>query len=347
MRKRNDNSKIPQSTATQRGELRTARFSDLRDVARREARPIGYAGTLRVAQQQAALLLTGHGAVAPVPIEIISGLRQLRVEFVDDQHLPSASFWDVLTRRWVIQVSSSLELAQRRVAIAREFKRILDHPDATIGVDEFVEHLLVPGALLHEAIEAGHTTPTMLSEYFKVPEPVITQRLRGSGLGPGIHARAHLDTQALADRPQMNMEGAAQESEPQFPTGVLFLSIETPSAADKAAGSEEPIAIGIQRDIGHRLAVDRGIGIVKEFVEVGIPAASLRRRPVLRRALAYLETHPGISYVVVPGPVPPISTRAHAELMVSHLKRLRLRVVLSDQTIATAPELSPEPGVLA
>ncbi|MGW4366303.1 recombinase family protein [Nocardia takedensis] len=116
---------------------------------------------------------------------------------------------------------------------------------------------------------------------------------------------------------------------PTFPAAVLFLSIATTSDADRAAGGE-PIRIGVQRSTGHQEALNRGIGVVKEFVEIGTPATSLRRRPVLRRLLAYLQNHPDIHYVIFPAPHRFAHTDEHAYLLRNHFRRLDVRILIAE-----------------
>ncbi|MDO3645655.1 recombinase family protein [Nocardia mangyaensis] len=115
---------------------------------------------------------------------------------------------------------------------------------------------------------------------------------------------------------------------PLFPPAVLFLSIASTNQADLAAGGE-PIRIGVQRQVGHRTALQHGIGIVKEFIEIGAPATSLRRRPTLRRLIAYLKHHPDVRYVIFPGPQRFAKTRAHAELLRGHFQSLNVLVLLA------------------
>lgn len=119
-----------------------------------------------------------------------------------------------------------------------------------------------------------------------------------------------------------------------FVPAVLFLSIAATTVADQAAGGGEPIKIGLQREAGHRVAMRHGVGIIKEFIEIGAPATSLRRRPAVRRLLTYLTKHPDIRYVIVPAPHRFARTAAHARLLRGHLQRLGVRILLE----------APDPG---
>lgn len=158
----------------------------------------GRAGTSvdakRIARQQAALLLSGYpDTSAAIPIEIITNRRDIGVEYVSDQRRPSAGFWDTTTKQWVIQVATTINLKQQRLAIAREFKHILDYrssdahpasncPWATVAADEFAAHLLVPELRLRDALQGGITTIDELSDNFAVPQLLIRQRLTDTGL---------------------------------------------------------------------------------------------------------------------------------------------------------------------
>jgi DNA invertase Pin-like site-specific DNA recombinase len=113
-----------------------------------------------------------------------------------------------------------------------------------------------------------------------------------------------------------------------FPPAVLFLSIAAASPADRLVGGE-PIMIQLQREAGQRMATKHGVGVVKEFVEIGAPAISLRRRPVLRRLLAYLKNHPDVRYVIFPGVHRIARSSAHAELLRNHFDRLQVRIILT------------------
>ncbi len=79
---------------------------------------------------------------------------------------------------------------------------------------------------------------------------------------------------------------------------VLFLSMARARPGQK---SNEPIAIGAQRDLGHGRAHAMNADIVGEFVEMGAAATRWQTRPVVNELLDYLDEHPTIRYVVFPG----------------------------------------------
>lgn len=116
--------------------------------------------------------------------------------------------------------------------------------------------------------------------------------------------------------------------EQTFAPGVLFLSVAGYSAADTAAGGQEPIKLELQREAGYRTALERGIGIVKEFAEIGPSATALRNRPTMRQLFRYLREHPEISHVIFPGVYRFAGTREHATLLKQHFRNLKVRVLL-------------------
>ncbi|MEV0707392.1 recombinase family protein [Nocardia aurea] len=131
------------------------------------------------------------------------------------------------------------------------------------------------------------------------------------------------------------------DADAAFQVAVLFLSVADISEADRSAGGE-PIKIGLQRETAYRTAIRYGVGVVKEFVEIGAPATSLRRRPVLRRLLSYLKSHPDIRYVVFPGENRFARTVAHAELLRRHFCQLGVCVVHANWFGSVTPLLGKE-----
>ncbi|WP_425300873.1 ImmA/IrrE family metallo-endopeptidase [Nocardia wallacei] len=155
--------------------------------------------SLRVAIQQANAVTRAQQSLKLIPIELISGLRRVRVEYSRDQQIPRASFWDVITRQWVIQLRMTDTWKHHRFNIAHEFKHIIDHGRETSlypgessicaacrseeAADHFAKHFLVPDRLLRRAQRAGHTNVDMLADFFGVPEEVMAERLDRSPLG--------------------------------------------------------------------------------------------------------------------------------------------------------------------
>ncbi|WP_169811400.1 recombinase family protein [Nocardia anaemiae] len=119
-----------------------------------------------------------------------------------------------------------------------------------------------------------------------------------------------------------------------FTPAVLFLSVAARSKADQAAGGE-PISIQRQRNTGLRIADERQVGVVKEFVEVGTPATSLRQRPVLRRMLAYLERHPDVRTAIFPGLHRFSRNFESGQHLYNRLHKLGIDVILASGDIST------------
>ncbi|MBF6185036.1 hypothetical protein IU482_07295 [Nocardia farcinica] len=119
------------------------------------------------------------------------------------------------------------------------------------------------------------------------------------------------------------------EAEVAFAPAVLFLSTDAGPETTATIGGE-PIKIHVQREAGHRLAIQRGLGVVKEFVELGVATTSLRGRPVLRRMIAYLERHPDVRWAIVPGALP--HDMAGIERIQRQLERLKVATVVQPTT---------------
>ncbi|WP_425303470.1 recombinase family protein [Nocardia wallacei] len=128
-------------------------------------------------------------------------------------------------------------------------------------------------------------------------------------------------------RPKSSISNA-QDAGDLFTPAALFLSTAARSRADIAIGGE-PIAIQVQREAGLRIASQHNLGIVKEFVEIGAPATSLRRRPTLRRMLAYLERHPDVRSAIFPGPHRFSRNVTTAEQLRNRFQQLGVEVILA------------------
>ncbi|WP_174186424.1 ImmA/IrrE family metallo-endopeptidase [Nocardia barduliensis] len=168
--------------------------------------PISVTRSLRLARQQADSLLHTHSGTDPVPIDLITESPRIRVEYALDQQMPRASFWDMTSRQWVIQLRLADGWKHQRFHIAHEFKHILDHGheltlypssavscgacDAERVADYFARYLLVPDRALQRAWRTGLTTISELADHFTVADDVIQERLRDIGYD---HS-AHLDT---------------------------------------------------------------------------------------------------------------------------------------------------------
>ncbi|MGV9676423.1 recombinase family protein [Nocardia sp. NPDC003482] len=112
-----------------------------------------------------------------------------------------------------------------------------------------------------------------------------------------------------------------------FPAAVLFLSIA--SASSPTSSSGEPLAIQAQREAGHHKASALGVGVVKEFIEIGAPATSLRQRPTLRAMLDYLTTHPEVRTALFPSPGRFARSLAHTQQLLDTFESLSVAVIFS------------------
>lgn len=97
----------------------------LRDVV--PLRPLTAAEALRIAEQQATLLLDlSNVASPPVPETVISTLPRIQVERVTPSFASGATQWS--RGRWLIVLAGSEPVTRQRFTLAHEFKHILDHP---------------------------------------------------------------------------------------------------------------------------------------------------------------------------------------------------------------------------
>lgn len=164
-----------------------------------------YLSALTIAKQQAAIVHTWHlpaRQLFPISEMVFTTLPRIRLERVT-QHLPVVSTWDTHKKQWVIQLSRSLSTAERRIAIAREVKRICDfgfietlytstnqaswRVQAERAADYFAACYYVPAHLLAHAWETGIRLPIELAQLFDVTEDAIVLRLRAVGLLKNDH----------------------------------------------------------------------------------------------------------------------------------------------------------------
>jgi DNA invertase Pin-like site-specific DNA recombinase len=117
------------------------------------------------------------------------------------------------------------------------------------------------------------------------------------------------DTMAVTTRtrqPQHVTEPAVDTASPVDPaadaataqrlTGVAYLRVSTKEQATRG-GRAEGFSIPAQREAIHKLARDKGVTIIEEFVDAGESATSARR-PELQRMLTFIKEHPvNICYV--------------------------------------------------
>jgi len=152
---------------------------------------------LGIAELQANRLLKLYGITdVPVPIEIVTDLPRLIVEY--DPDLPEdaasgGSTWDGARGSWVICLNSSEPDTRQRFTLLHEFKHIIDHSSRgllpTRGrrydglepveyiADYFAGCVLMPKRLLKPAFYRITQTPAELAALFDVSELAMTRRL--------------------------------------------------------------------------------------------------------------------------------------------------------------------------
>lgn len=163
--------------------------------------PVRWEHSLRLAKQQAIALMREGRSAGLTPIELITELPRIRIEYSPDQQIAHASFWDVHARQWVISLRRADSWKRHRIYLAHEFKRVLDHgrtaalyPSPSVrssacaaerAADYFARHLLVPDQLLRRAVRAGLVEINALAAHFDVPEDIIRERLYDERLDTG------------------------------------------------------------------------------------------------------------------------------------------------------------------
>ncbi|MEV6255627.1 ImmA/IrrE family metallo-endopeptidase [Nocardia sp. NPDC051911] len=156
--------------------------------------PVAFSRSLRVARNQADLLLQHAAQSNTGPINAIARTPKVRVDYVVGQRLHGASFWDTHARQWVIQINQDSHWKQQLFAIAHEFKYVLDYRhndllyqgsptrsaicEAHCAASYFARYLLVPDDPLIDAVSSGTTDADDLADRFGVTEDVICERLQ-------------------------------------------------------------------------------------------------------------------------------------------------------------------------
>ncbi|RDI54024.1 uncharacterized protein DUF955 [Nocardia mexicana] len=162
--------------------------------------------SIRITERQADLMVKRAtqlgGPLLPVSEKALSQTARIRVEYTN-QRVTGYHVWDKRRRQWLIQLSASASQAEQRVALAIEFKSILDtgrlrHLYTSSYVDileqadragiHFAACFFVPVHLLKHAWSQGIRTVTGLARLFDVSEDIIRLRLWTTGLKP---KRAH------------------------------------------------------------------------------------------------------------------------------------------------------------
>ena len=179
-------------------------------------RPLGYHEALRLAEDQAQLLLelteTTHPAV---PERVITALPRIEVRRMAPFPTSGASHW--ARGSWRVAVNAAEPATRQRFSLAHEFKHILDHRDvhrlyAALPererdqmiervCDYFAGCLLMPRAWLTAAYANGTHHPMDLAQIFAVSPTAINVRLNQTGItrprtrcGPNHYGRTSLST---------------------------------------------------------------------------------------------------------------------------------------------------------
>lgn len=81
---------------------------------------------------------------------------------------------------------------------------------------------------------------------------------------------------------------------------VLYLRVSSKKQMDTAIDIDpDGNSIATQRESTTRKAVSLGSPVVKEFIEPGVSASTIKNRPAFNEMLAYLRDHPTVKYVIV------------------------------------------------
>jgi Zn-dependent peptidase ImmA (M78 family) len=185
-------------------------------------RPLTVTEALRYAERQAHRLLQLHNIRdVPVPIEVITELPKIVVEYDDDlpRYVASgASSWDANGQRWVISINPFEPPTRQRLSVLHEAKHILDHyhpglhggsPQRLYGLDPveyiadyFAGCVLVPGRWLRQAFNDGIQRVEDLAELFDVSPRAIQVRLAQVNLrSPGSHRSSRQHRHRPATQP--------------------------------------------------------------------------------------------------------------------------------------------------
>jgi len=203
-------------------------ISRLRDVM--PERPVGFHEALRLAEQQAWLLLelteTAHPAV---PERIISALPRIEVRRLAPFPTSGASHWS--KGKWRVAINATEPATRQRFSLAHEFKHIIDHRDADLVYaafpsrerDQMVERvcdyfagcLLMPRAWVMAAHASGTRHPMDLAQVFGVSPTAMGVRLNQIGLtrpGPRCGSNRH--------GPTVTRPSSMPRAAPRAPVGM-------------------------------------------------------------------------------------------------------------------------------
>jgi hypothetical protein len=146
------------------------------------------------------LLRLRHVTNVPVPVEVVTGLPRISVDYDPDlpRHAASGSSdWDSRRRAWVISVNPEEPRTRQRFTVLHEYKHIIDHYHPGLGgylpatvygltpveyvAEYFAGCVLMPKRWLKAAFYDGIQRPAELAELFDVSARAIECRQLRSG----------------------------------------------------------------------------------------------------------------------------------------------------------------------
>jgi Zn-dependent peptidase ImmA (M78 family) len=154
----------------------------------------------RIAELQANRLLELAGVRdIPVPIEVVTDLPRIRLDYEVDMPASGASDWDAHRKTWVITLNALEPETRQRLSILHEYKHIIDHGSAGLvparsdrtyyGLNQheflaeyFAGCVLMPKRILKRAWGDGIQRVADLAELFDVSERAMQVRLGQVGL---------------------------------------------------------------------------------------------------------------------------------------------------------------------
>jgi Zn-dependent peptidase ImmA (M78 family) len=156
---------------------------------------------LRIAELQANRLLElSDVRDIPVPIDVVTDLPRIRVDYEVDMPASGASDWDAHGKSWIITLNALEPETRQRLSILHEYKHIIDHgtsaglvPDRHgrtyygLSQEEFLAEyfagcVLMPKRILKRAWGDGIQRIADLAELFDVSERAMQVRLGQVGL---------------------------------------------------------------------------------------------------------------------------------------------------------------------
>lgn len=185
---------IPPSILTNRQPGPLGVLQELRSLV--PPRPLNFAEACARAELQASAMLAHFGVTDPaVPVEIVTELPRIRVEYEPALPVSGSAYWD--GRAWVIGINEDEPYVRQRFSLLHEFKHILDHPTkdlirlsrrATADIyherlaDYFAACVLMPRPWVKQAWCGGMQDLTELAERFEVSTRAMSMRLDHLGL---------------------------------------------------------------------------------------------------------------------------------------------------------------------